>query len=41
MSEKTYKEWNKLYHEMFNEPERDCVFLYAKTFLDTQLQLQK
>jgi lysophospholipase len=39
ISEKVYKEWNKLYHEIFNEPERDDVFLYAKTFLDTQLQL--
>jgi len=41
ISEKVYKEWNKLYHEIFNEPERDHVFLYAKTFLDTQLQLQR
>jgi lysophospholipase len=39
ISEKVYKEWNKLYHEIFNEPERDQVFLYAKSFLDTQIQL--
>ncbi|WP_027409580.1 alpha/beta hydrolase [Anoxybacteroides tepidamans] len=41
ISEKVYKEWNFLYHEIFNEPEREDVFLYAKTFLETQLQLQK
>jgi lysophospholipase len=41
ISEKVYKEWNKLYHEIFNEPERDQVFLYAKAFFDTQVQLQQ
>ncbi|ANB58376.1 phospholipase ytpA [Anoxybacillus sp. B7M1] len=41
VSEKVYKEWNLLYHEIFNEPEREAVFLYAKAFLETQLQLQK
>jgi lysophospholipase len=41
ISEKVYKEWNRLYHEIFNEPERDQVFLYAKAFFDTQVQLQQ
>lgn len=38
VSEKVYKEWPKLYHEIFNEPEREQVFLYAHTFLTLQLQ---
>lgn len=38
ISEKVYKEWPKLYHEIFNEPEREQVFLYAHTFLTLQLQ---
>jgi lysophospholipase len=38
LSEKVYKEWPKLYHEIFNEPEREQVFLYAQTFLTLQLQ---
>ena len=41
ISEKTYKEWENLYHEIFNEPEREQVFLYAKSFVETQLQLQQ
>ena len=41
ISEKTYKEWGELYHEIFNEPEREQVFLYAKSFVETQLQLQR
>jgi lysophospholipase len=41
ISEKMYKEWNQLYHEIFNEPEREDVFLYAKSFLDTQCQLYR
>lgn len=36
--EKSYKEWNGLYHEIFNEPERDKVFRYAKAFFDLQLE---
>ncbi|KGX89503.1 phospholipase [Pontibacillus halophilus JSM 076056 = DSM 19796] len=30
--EKSYKEWESLYHEVFNEPEREDVFRYAETF---------
>lgn len=32
--EKTYKEWPSLYHEVFNEPERENVFEYARSFID-------
>jgi lysophospholipase len=35
--EKIYKEWPQLYHEIFNEPEQDEVFLYAKSFVDLHL----
>ncbi|NUK30552.1 alpha/beta hydrolase [Parageobacillus sp. VR-IP] len=41
ISEKMYKEWSQLYHEIFNEPEREDVFFYAKSFLDTQCQLYR
>ncbi|OIK12800.1 phospholipase [Bacillus sp. MUM 116] len=37
-SEKRYKEWPKLYHEIFNEPEREEVFEYAKDFVASQLK---
>src|SRR5690606_9475505 len=30
LSEKRFKEWPKCYHEVFNEPEREEVFEYAK-----------
>jgi lysophospholipase len=33
-AEKTYKEWKDLYHEIFNEPEREEVFKYAKHFVE-------
>jgi lysophospholipase len=36
-TDKTYKEWQGLYHEIFNEPERDIVFAYTKRFVETQL----
>lgn len=38
VNEKLYKEWPNLYHEIFNEPERDEVFKYAKGFVEMQLQ---
>ncbi|MGD6804907.1 alpha/beta fold hydrolase [Rossellomorea aquimaris] len=38
LSEMHYKEWPKFYHEIFNEPERDEVFEYAKTFVETRLK---
>ncbi|XQY91076.1 alpha/beta hydrolase [Metabacillus sp. HB246100] len=33
-TEKYYKEWKGLYHEIFSEPERDQVFQAAKRFFD-------
>jgi lysophospholipase len=38
LSEKRYKEWPKCYHEIFNEPEREEVFEYAKDFVISQLK---
>lgn len=38
LSEKRFKEWPKCYHEIFNEPERDEVFEYAKDFVYSQLK---
>lgn len=37
ISEKIYKEWSQLYHEIFNEPEREYVFTYAKSFVDLHI----
>ncbi|GAE34218.1 alpha/beta hydrolase [Halalkalibacter akibai] len=33
-TEKFYKEWEGLYHEVFNEPEREDVFRYAVGFVN-------
>lgn len=33
-----YLEWDGLYHEMFNEPERDQVFAKMGSWLESQLQ---
>jgi lysophospholipase len=38
LSEKRFKEWAKCYHEIFNEPEREEVFEYAKDFVNSQLK---
>lgn len=38
LSEKRFKEWNGCYHEIFNEPEREDVFEYAKDFVNSQLK---
>jgi lysophospholipase len=32
--QKTYREWEGLYHEIFNEPEREEVFQAARNFAD-------
>ena len=37
-SEKFYKEWPGLYHELFSEPEREEVFQYAKYFVENRLR---
>lgn len=39
VSDKTYKEWQGLYHEIFNEYEREEVFQYAAGYFDTQLKM--
>jgi lysophospholipase len=38
LSEKRFKVWPNCYHEIFNEPERDDVFEYAKDFVISQLK---
>ncbi|WP_066057538.1 alpha/beta hydrolase [Robertmurraya korlensis] len=38
LSEKRFKEWPKCYHEVFNEPEREEVFLYVQDFVEGQLR---
>lgn len=38
LSEKRFKEWPNCYHEIFNEPERDEVFEYAKDFVYSRLK---
>lgn len=37
VKDRTYKEWEGLYHEIFNEPEREEVFRYASGFVDLHL----
>ena len=39
LSEKRFKEWPSCYHEIFNEPEREEVFEYAKDFFISQLKV--
>ncbi|MYL33817.1 alpha/beta fold hydrolase [Pontibacillus yanchengensis] len=34
IEEKSYKEWGNLYHEIFNDPEKEKVFQYAKAFIE-------
>jgi lysophospholipase len=36
IQDKTYLEWDGLYHEIFNEPERELVFEKAKQFVEGQ-----
>jgi lysophospholipase len=40
-TDKTYKEFKGLFHDLFHEPEREEVFYYVKSFLNNQLQLMK
>lgn len=37
VTDRTYKEWDGLYHEIFNEPERDQVFRYARKYVELHL----
>lgn len=38
IDEKSYKEWKGLYHEIFNEPEREEVFDVARRFVEGHLR---
>ncbi len=38
LSEFQYKEWRGLYHDVYQEPEREEVFLYTKSFIDNGLR---
>ncbi|WP_064092713.1 alpha/beta hydrolase [Rossellomorea aquimaris] len=38
LSEMHYKEWPKCYHEIYNEPEREEIFEYSKTFIESRLK---
>ncbi|MFQ3544713.1 lysophospholipase [Halobacillus rhizosphaerae] len=37
VKEKTYKEWEGFYHELFNEPDSEIVYQYTLQFLQQQL----
>lgn len=37
VNEKMYKEWRDLYHEVFNEPEREQVFAMAKSLVEMKI----
>ncbi|TLS39033.1 alpha/beta hydrolase [Pseudalkalibacillus caeni] len=39
ITDKSYKEWDGLYHEVFNEPEREEVFYMAKEFINVREHL--
>ncbi|HEX7064332.1 MAG TPA: alpha/beta hydrolase [Bacillales bacterium] len=41
VGDKTYKEWNGLFHEIFNEPERKEVFDCALGFVEPHLNLHQ
>jgi len=38
LSEFQYKEWKQLYHDVYQEPEREEVFLYTEAFMHTALR---
>lgn len=38
LSEMHYKEWSKCYHELYNEPEREEIFEYSKSFIESRLK---
>lgn len=38
LTEFQYKEWRDLYHDVYQEPEREEVFLYTKSFIDNGLR---
>jgi len=38
LSEFHFKEWNRLYHDIYQEPEREEVFSYTESFMHTVLK---
>lgn len=38
LSEFQFKEWKQLYHDVYQEPERDEVFLYTEAFMHASLR---
>lgn len=38
LSEFQYKEWKHLYHDVFQEPEREEVYLYTESFMNNVLR---
>ena len=38
LSEFQYKKWKNLYHDVYHEPERDEVFLYTESFMNSVLR---
>lgn len=38
LSEIQYKKWNRLYHDLYHEPEREEVFLYTESFMHSVLR---
>ncbi|MBE1555442.1 alpha/beta hydrolase [Sporosarcina limicola] len=38
LSEFQYKEWKRLYHDVFQEPEREEVYLYTESFMNNVLR---
>ena len=38
LSEFQYKEWKWLYHDIFQEPEREEVYLYTESFMNNVLR---
>ena len=38
LSEFQYKKWKRLYHDVYQEPEREEVFLYTESFMHTTLR---
>lgn len=38
LKEKHFKEWDKCYHEIFSEPERDGIFQFSNDFVEARLR---
>jgi lysophospholipase len=38
LTEFQYKEWPKLYHDVYQEPEQEEVFLYTESFMHSALR---